>query len=371
MAHAHPLFSQVLQRPRIYLANHSLGRPLDRTAEDVAEALHLWYAQLGDAWDAWLAEIERFRTATARLVGASRADCIVPKTSAGQGLRAVLNSHDDRIDVLTTRGEFDSVDFLLKHYRDRGRITLTFVEPDGEGLFRSEDIICALNSLSPAGERVGVRGQRTGQTLLVLSQVMFATGQVLPDLPAIIQTARARGTPVLLDVLPRRRRPAARPHRPRRGFRHRRQLQVPARRPRRLLAVRATAPPRARPDNAGHRLVRQARSLRLRPQRTAPVRPRRRCLARIHAAGAVGLPGPCGAGIHARHRGGTAARLFAGAPAAARRRTGGSGRRRHGWRSVPRCLRGGASPAGCSAGSEAQGCRDRHGCARRSSAPLS
>ena len=41
-----PLFSRVLdaQRGRIYLANHSLGRPLDATADDVREGLAAWYA---------------------------------------------------------------------------------------------------------------------------------------------------------------------------------------------------------------------------------------------------------------------------------------------------------------------------------------
>ncbi len=32
-----PLFSRVLAREEVYLANHSLGRPLDQMAADVAE----------------------------------------------------------------------------------------------------------------------------------------------------------------------------------------------------------------------------------------------------------------------------------------------------------------------------------------------
>ena len=54
-AHIAPLFSRVLdaQRGRIYLANHSLGRPLDATDDDVREGLALWYARLGGAWDAY------------------------------------------------------------------------------------------------------------------------------------------------------------------------------------------------------------------------------------------------------------------------------------------------------------------------------
>ena len=47
--HIAPLFSRVLASDRIYLANHSLGRPLDTMADDVAEATSLWYSHLGDA----------------------------------------------------------------------------------------------------------------------------------------------------------------------------------------------------------------------------------------------------------------------------------------------------------------------------------
>src|SRR5688572_32747924 len=82
-----PRFSRVLQRNEIYLANHSLGRPPDRMAEDVRAALEAWYRDMGEAWDFWLQGREKFRALVARLVNAQRPDCIIPKTSAGQGLR--------------------------------------------------------------------------------------------------------------------------------------------------------------------------------------------------------------------------------------------------------------------------------------------
>ncbi|MBV9154940.1 MAG: aminotransferase, partial [Acidobacteriaceae bacterium] len=86
-----PLFSKALTKREIYLANHSLGRPLDQTAVDVAEAIELWQTKLDGAWEEWLAEREAFRSRIAELIGAPRPDCVVPKTSAGQGLRTVLN----------------------------------------------------------------------------------------------------------------------------------------------------------------------------------------------------------------------------------------------------------------------------------------
>ena len=78
-----PLFSRALAPGRpVYLANHSLGRPPDRTATEVQSALDAWYREMGEAWDEWLAARERFRALTAELVGAPGADSIVPKTSA-------------------------------------------------------------------------------------------------------------------------------------------------------------------------------------------------------------------------------------------------------------------------------------------------
>src|SRR5215475_11082993 len=162
--HVAPLFSRVLRRNRsaIDLANHSLGRPLDATAEDVAEAIELWQSQLGDAWDPWMAELGAHRSRLARLLGAPEAGCVVPKSSAGQGLRAILNTYDSVPRVLATRGEFDSLDVILRHYARRGRIALSMVEPRADGLFTGEDLVAAV---------------REGPDLVVLSQVVFNTGQ--------------------------------------------------------------------------------------------------------------------------------------------------------------------------------------------------
>ena len=108
--HIAPLFSRhkLAYGERIYLANHSLGRPLDATEDDIREGLSLWYAELGDAWDHWNAEMDAYRARLATLLGAPRSDSIVPKTSAGQGLRAVLNTYDNVPRVVATRGEVAS-----------------------------------------------------------------------------------------------------------------------------------------------------------------------------------------------------------------------------------------------------------------------
>jgi kynureninase len=169
-----PRFSRVTAREGIYLANHSLGRPPDRMADDVRGAIDVWYRDMEGGWAFWLQQREKFRKLVATLVGAPRADCIVPKTSAGQGLRAVLNALPGKPRVVTSDGEFDSIDFILRVYREQGRIDLRIVP---------------WQALSPAGA-----------TLVVLSTVMFRTGEVVPGLAKLVKAAHAAGALVLLDV---------------------------------------------------------------------------------------------------------------------------------------------------------------------------
>ncbi|QDQ28764.1 aminotransferase class V-fold PLP-dependent enzyme [Chitinimonas arctica] len=184
--HLFPLFSQVLARDarEIYLANHSLGRPLDATAAHIAEASQAWFTQLDGAWAPWWQEMAQWRAHTAALVGAPRADCIVPKTSAGQGLRAVLNSYDRPPRVLSSDAEFDSIDHILKQYAAKGRAHLRSANTRADGLVAVDDLIARLDGID----------------LLVVSQVFFATGQILQDLPRLIAAAHAAGARVLLDV---------------------------------------------------------------------------------------------------------------------------------------------------------------------------
>lgn len=174
-----PLFSRVrTEHAGIYLANHSLGRPPDCVAADVSRALDAWYRDMGGAWTGWLAAREKFRALIAQLVGAPRPDCIIPKTSAGQGLRAVLNAIEGnqrgKLQVVTTDGEFDSLDFILRVYREKGRIDLRIM---------------------PWRElQVG------NATLVVLSSVMFRSGERVDNLGKLMRAARAAGALVLLDV---------------------------------------------------------------------------------------------------------------------------------------------------------------------------
>ena len=192
-----PLFSRhrAAFAGRIYLANHSLGRPLDATADDVAEGVDAWYLAMGDAWDAWEAEDRAHRARLAALLGAARADAVIPKASAGQGLRAVLGTFDRPPRVVTTRGEFDSLDVILREWSRRGVLALTHVQPrapvpgarDARALphYDAADVVEAIVP---------------GTDLVVVSEVMFQTGERLGDLDAVVAHAHACGAKVLVDV---------------------------------------------------------------------------------------------------------------------------------------------------------------------------
>ncbi|WP_447969092.1 aminotransferase class V-fold PLP-dependent enzyme [Nitrospira sp. M1] len=183
--HIHPLFSHVLRRQETYLANHSLGRPLDQTLSDIQRALSYWYEDMDEAWENWFAEIQAFRHSIAHLINAPSADCIVPKTSAGQGLRAILNSYDDKFNIITTTGEFSSIDHILKIYAKRDRIALQCVGADEHGIYHEEELLAAV---------------KHSNSLLVVSMVIFTTGQYFSNLRQLIREAQTRGAMVLIDL---------------------------------------------------------------------------------------------------------------------------------------------------------------------------
>jgi kynureninase len=184
--HVFPLFSRTLAAPGIYLANHSLGRPLDQTEDDLREGFHLWQTRLGDAWEPWLEEEQAHRSRLAKLIGASRPDCIVPKTSAGQGLRTVLNALPGVPRVLSTTAEFDSIDVILKQYAAVGKITLEVVT------CHAADGSIDLSQL--------IQKIPEGIDLVVISQVIFTTGQIVPDLDLLADRCHQSGARLLVDA---------------------------------------------------------------------------------------------------------------------------------------------------------------------------
>ncbi len=193
--HIWPLFSRSMAgdraRNEIYLANHSLGRPLDQMALDVNEGIEAWYTQMDGAWglDAWWGEMNSYRSQIAKLIGLADGTAVVPKTAAGQGLRTVLNAlpmtgPTRPIKVLTTCNEFDSVDFILKTYIKKGRAEIEWLKL-GDAELHGERILVAI---------------KPGLDLIIISMVLFATGEIVSGLEQIILRAHSVGALVLLDA---------------------------------------------------------------------------------------------------------------------------------------------------------------------------
>ena len=186
-AHVRPLFSRALAGGGNYLATHSLGRPLDQTADDLAEAVQLWAGKQRDAWAPWLAEQSRYRAALASLLGLARPDCVIPKTSAGQALRTVLNTLPAGATVLTTRGEFTSVALVLAQYAALGRIKLRFAPPGEGGCWTADSVCGALRGGGPVA-------------LLVLSHVFYRDSRIFDSLAAIAHACHhEHGCELLVD----------------------------------------------------------------------------------------------------------------------------------------------------------------------------
>jgi kynureninase len=187
-AHVRPLFGRVLSvKGPVYLANHTLGRVLDQTFEDVTEGLAAWAEQMRGAWDPWLAEEQHYREQIAGLLGMARPDCVVPKASAGQALRAVLNRLPPGSTVVTTQGEFSSVSVILAQYAAIGRLRVEWVAPEADGRWTAE---CMRAALKRAG----------GARLVIVSQVLYADGQVFSDLAALAQSCREHRAELLVDA---------------------------------------------------------------------------------------------------------------------------------------------------------------------------
>jgi kynureninase len=212
--HIYPLFSRTLATPGIYLANHSLGRPLDQTEDDLREGFAHWQTKLHNAWDPWQEEEQQHRSRIAQLIVVPRADCIIPKVSAGQGLRTVLNAlphgSSEVPSVLSTTSEFDSIDIILKQYAAVGRIHLESVSchaPDGTidlAPLTDRMLESAHGRRSEKRSSSGVgNSARSGVSnfdLIIVSQVLFTTGQLLPDLHRLADVCHQHGARLLVDA---------------------------------------------------------------------------------------------------------------------------------------------------------------------------
>ncbi len=152
--------------------------------------MDLWYSDMDEAWGAWLAEFDHFESAIKAVIGWPVEGAVVPKSNVGQSLRSVLNSFGKPpAQVVASRGEFDSVDFILKAYAERGLAQTRWIEPAhgpaGVPVISSDGYLEAIQA---------------GTDLVIISLVQFTTGQMVSDVDAIISRAHEVGAVVFLDT---------------------------------------------------------------------------------------------------------------------------------------------------------------------------
>ena len=100
----------------IYLLNHSVGRP-PRSAEIAARTGFFEPWQTGDVepWDAWFAEVDRFRAAVGTLLNSS-AENVCPQANLSSALTKIVHALPRRIGrdtIVYTEADFPSMGFVL------------------------------------------------------------------------------------------------------------------------------------------------------------------------------------------------------------------------------------------------------------------
>jgi hypothetical protein len=276
--HVAPLFSRVLAqwRDRVYLANHSLGRPLDATETRLcAKDLRRGTAHMGRSVGAWLDEMRALPdNAVAPSSWARRASTC----SRSQGERRPGPSRDPQTPTTPCHAVVADARRVSIRSTDPARVRATRPHRADVSWTRT-DVLGALDA--PVD-------------LVVVSHVMFNTGARVPNLDAIVARIHRGGGLVMLDiyhslgVIPRRRARLT-------------STSPWAARTSTCAAARARATctsrraPRRPASHARHRLVRQARSVRVpasdppcsRRAATPFSSRRRRCFRSIRRAPAV------------------------------------------------------------------------------------
>ncbi len=100
----------------IYLLNHSVGRP-PVTAQAAAKAgfFEPWGSGAVEPWEAWFAEVDRFRAAVGRLLNAD-ADNVCPQANLSSALTKIVHALPRRIGrdtIVYTEADFPSMGFVL------------------------------------------------------------------------------------------------------------------------------------------------------------------------------------------------------------------------------------------------------------------
>jgi selenocysteine lyase/cysteine desulfurase len=170
--------------PRILLTGHSHQAWPDVAREGLAEAFDVAARDVDDKWDAVFAAQSELRVHTAARLGCAEDELAFAPNTHELGLRFLSAlALRARPRVVTTTGEFHSAFRQLRRLAEEG-LEVVFVPAE---------------PVATLAERLAAEvDDRT--SAVIVSTVLFGTASVVPGLPALVATARARGAEVMLDA---------------------------------------------------------------------------------------------------------------------------------------------------------------------------
>ncbi|MEP5766082.1 MAG: aminotransferase class V-fold PLP-dependent enzyme [Halieaceae bacterium] len=171
--------------PGIYLLNHSVGRPPANTWEALQRRFYEpWEQGASEPWPAWLAAIDEFRGALARLLNADIEE-LCPQVNLSSALTKVLGAlprDPQRPCILLNQHDFPSLGFVAERAAVLG-YQLRFLPVD-------EDVADPAVWEQAMDEQVAV---------VLLTQVQSNNGVQLP-VAELAALARARGIVSVVDI---------------------------------------------------------------------------------------------------------------------------------------------------------------------------
>jgi kynureninase len=184
--------SRFLAVPEVtaYLDGNSLGRPLDRTPERLADlARDRWGGRLIRGWDeGWMEEPQRLGDELGRVVlGAAAGQAIVGDSTSVllyKAVRAAVALRPDRTEIVLAAGDFPTDRFVLQGIADELGLRLVPLEAPHDGGVEAEQVAAAV-------------GPRTAA--VVLSHVAYRSAH-LTDVQAVTAAAHAAGALTVWDL---------------------------------------------------------------------------------------------------------------------------------------------------------------------------
>jgi kynureninase len=173
-----------------YLDGNSLGRPLDRTPERLADlARDRWGGRLIRGWDeGWMEEPQRLGDDLGRIVlGAAPGQTIVGDSTSVllyKAVRAAVALDPDRTELVLAAGDFPTDRFVLQGVADELDLRLVLLEAPHDGGVDPDQVAAAVGSRTAA---------------VVLSHVAYRSAY-LTDIAEVTAAAHAAGAVTVWDL---------------------------------------------------------------------------------------------------------------------------------------------------------------------------